>query len=62
MFICGNNAMAKGAVETGHQPRKSKVVNLKRHYSEYLGFKMKAQRKGDKYVVRSHMSDKAQKG
>lgn len=42
-------------------PEKSKVVNLKRHYSEYLGFKMKAQRKGDKYVVRSHMSDKAQK-
>ena len=33
--------MAKGAVETGHQPEKSKVVNLKRHYSEYLGFKMK---------------------
>ena len=30
-------------------PEKSKVVNLKRHYSEYLGFKMKAQRKGDKY-------------
>lgn len=42
-------------------PEKSKVVNLKQHYSEYLGFKMKAQRKGEKYVVRSHMSDKARK-
>lgn len=42
-------------------PEKSKVVNLKQHYSEYLGFKMKARRKGDKYVVCSHMSDKAQK-
>ncbi len=41
---------------------KSKVVNLKRHYSEFLGFKLKAVRKGGKFVVRSHMSDKAVKG
>ena len=40
---------------------KSKVVNLKKHYSEFLGFKIKAVRKGDKFVVRSHMSDKAVK-
>ena len=38
---------------------KSKVINLKKHYSEYLGFKLKAVRKGKKYVVRSHMRDKA---
>ena len=38
---------------------KSKVVNLKRHYSEFLGFKLKAIKKGNKYVVRSHMRDKA---
>ena len=38
---------------------KSKVVNLKRHYSEFLGFKLKAVKKGNKYVVRSHMRDKA---
>lgn len=38
---------------------KSKVVNLKRHYSEFLGFKMKAVKKGKKYVVRSHIRDKA---
>ena len=38
---------------------KSKVVNLKKHYSEFLGFKIKAVRKGEKFVVRSHMSDKA---
>ncbi len=37
---------------------KSKVVNLKKHYSEFLGFKLKAVRKGGKFVVRSHMSDK----
>ena len=38
---------------------KSKVVNLKRHYSEFLGYKLKAVKKGNKYVVRSHMRDKA---
>lgn len=38
---------------------KSKVVNLKRQYSEFLGFKLKAVLKGNKYVVKSHMSDKA---
>ena len=40
---------------------KSKVVNLKKQYSEFLGFKLKAVPKGDKYVVKSHMSDKAVK-
>ena len=38
---------------------KSKVVNLKKRYSEFLGFKLKAIKKADKYVVRSYMSDKA---
>ncbi len=44
---------------------KSKIVNLKKHYSEFLGFKMKVVPKGKKtsgqakYTVRSHMSDKA---
>jgi group II intron reverse transcriptase/maturase len=42
-------------------PDKSKVVNLKRQYSEFLGFKLKVRKKGRKYVVRSHMSDKAYK-
>ena len=38
---------------------KSKVVNLKRHYSEFLGFKLKVVKKVNKYVVCSHMRDKA---
>ena len=42
-------------------PEKSKVVNLKTQYSEFLGFKLKVRKKGKKYVVRSHMSDKAYK-
>ena len=40
---------------------KSKVVNLKKHYSEFLGFKLKAAKKGGKFVARSHISDKAVK-
>ena len=42
-------------------PEKSKVINLKQRYSEFLGFKMKVYLKGKKYVVCSHMSDKAVK-
>ena len=44
-------------------PEKSKVVNLKRHYSEFLGFKMKVRIKGKKkngqpkYVVEAHMKE-----
>lgn len=49
-------------------PEKSKIVNLKHGYSEFLGFKLKVHKKGidtkfkdkrDKYVVQSHVSDKA---
>ena len=48
-------------------PEKSKIVNLKRQYSEFLGFKLKATVKGKKsdgepkYVVTSHISNKAKK-
>ena len=38
---------------------KSKVVNLKRHYSEFLGFELKVVKKRKKWVVKSHMCDKA---
>ncbi|PIC72828.1 group II intron reverse transcriptase/maturase [Sporosarcina sp. P26b] len=38
---------------------KSKIVNLKKSYSEFLGFKMKLIPKGEKWVVKSHMCDKA---
>lgn len=38
---------------------KSKIVNLKESYSDYLGFKLKVRQKSGKYVVTSHMCDKA---
>lgn len=38
---------------------KSKIVNLKKSYSEFLGFKLKAVKKRSSYVVKSHMCDKA---
>lgn len=46
-------------------PEKSKIVNLKRHCSEFLGFKLKVRIKGKKpngqpkYVVEAHVKDKA---
>lgn len=40
---------------------KSKIVNLKKNKSEFLGFEMKLVRKSNKHVVESHMSKKAMK-
>ena len=40
-------------------PEKTRIVNVKRKYSEFLGFKIKVHQKGHKYVVASYMSDKA---
>lgn len=39
-------------------PEKTRVVNVKRRYSEFLGFKIKVHPKGEKHVVKSHISDK----
>lgn len=40
-------------------PEKSKIVNLRKRYSEFLGFKLKLWKKGQKYVVKSHMTEKS---
>lgn len=48
-------------------PEKSKIVNVKRYYSEFLGFKLKVREKGKKpdgskrYVIEAHVRDKALK-
>lgn len=46
-------------LEINHE--KSKVVNLRKNYSEFLGFKFKVIQKGKKRVVKSHMSDKSKR-
>lgn len=38
---------------------KSQIVNLRNNYSEFLGFKLKVIPKSDKWIVRSHMCNKA---
>lgn len=38
---------------------KTRVVDSKRTYTEFLGFKMRLHHKGDKLVVKSHICDKA---
>jgi RNA-directed DNA polymerase len=40
---------------------KSKITNLRKNYTEFLGFKLKATIKGNKHVCKSHISDKAKK-
>ena len=40
-------------------PEKSKVVNLKKNYSNFLGFKLKLRKKSGKWILKSHMADKA---
>ena len=37
---------------------KTRIINVKRKYSEFLGFKIKVHAKGGKQVVKSHISDK----
>lgn len=39
--------------------KKTRIVNVKSKYMEFLGFKIRLRKKGQKYVVRSHMCDKA---
>lgn len=38
---------------------KTKITNLRKEYSEFLGFKMKVYQNGKKWIVKSHMSNKA---
>jgi len=40
---------------------KSKVINLRKNYSNFLGFKIKAVKKRKGYVINSRISDKAKK-
>lgn len=42
-------------------PDKSKITNLRKNYTEFLGFKLKANIKGIKFVCKSHISDKEKK-
>ena len=40
-------------------PEKSKIVNLKKRWSDFLGFKLKLHTKSRKWVVKSRMTEKA---
>jgi len=44
-------------------PEKTRIVNVKKKYSLFLGFKIKAQKKKKKkkWIVKSHICDKAAK-
>ena len=40
-------------------PEKTRIVNVKKKYSEFLGFKIKVHPKGRKWTLESHVCDKA---
>lgn len=40
---------------------KSKVINIRKNYSNFLGFKLKVINKSKKKVIKSHISDKSKK-
>lgn len=69
-IICANRKDAErtmSAVKDWLQTRlklevseeKSKVTNVKKHYSDFLGFKIKVRKKAGKWVAHAHMCDKA---
>ena len=39
-------------------PEKTRVVNARKRYSEFLGFKIRVRPKANKYTVQSHICDK----
>ena len=53
--------MAKGRLHLETSPEKSKITNLCKYYSEFLGFKLKLEERPKQKVIVSHMSDKAKK-
>ena len=48
-------------LKLGINKEKSKVVNLKKGYSEFLGFKLKARKRRKSYVAKVHICDKAKR-
>lgn len=49
----------KDRLDLSISEEKSKIVNLRKNYSEFLGFWLKVRKKGKKRVVTSHISQKA---
>ena len=57
--LYATTAWLKERLKLDISEEKTRVVNLRKQYSEFLGFKMKVHRKGNKWVVASSMCDKA---
>ena len=51
--------MVKKRLDLDISPEKSKITNLRRNYTEFLGFKLKVKLKRNKYICQSRMNDKA---
>jgi len=59
-FIAVKNWL-KERLDLDISPEKSKVINIRKNYSNFLGFKLKVIKKDKKMVIKSNISDKATK-
>lgn len=58
-IYCATTDWLKTRLQLQVNTEKSKIVNLKKAYSTFLGFRFRAVKKSGKYVINSHMSEKA---
>lgn len=58
-MFTATNQWLKERLHLEISPEKSKIVNLKKDYSEFLGIKMKLWNKGNKQVIKSYMTEKS---
>lgn len=58
-WLHGTTQWLKERLGLDYAPDKSKITYLKKSSSEFLGFRFKLKQKGDKWVLNSHMTNKA---
>ena len=58
-IYCATEKWLKERLGLEISPEKSKIVNLKKNYSEFLGIKFKLWKKKSNYVIKSHLTDKS---
>jgi group II intron reverse transcriptase/maturase len=60
VFVAVKNWL-KDRLDLEISPEKSKVTNLRKNYTEFLGFKMKVHQKYNKFMVQTRISDKSKR-
>ena len=56
--MCAVTEWLKDRLKLEVSPEKTRIVNVRKRYSDFLGFKIGTQWKRNRYLVKSHISDK----